>query len=412
MSILQKLKSRDPGAGYARDFVTLIDRILPTLLERDIRVTSNAGGVNPHACARAILDNAKGRQREVTVGLVTGDDVTSRLDDLLARGVRMDNMDTGEPLESIRDRVQAANVYIGMTPIVEALDRGARIVVTGRVTDTALVLGPLCHEFGWDPDDVDLVAAGTVAGHILECGAQSSGGNYQRDWRKSRRLEDVGFPIVEMSENGTFIVTKHPGTGGLVTPASVAEQLVYEIGDPEQYLTADGVADFTSLHVTRAGRDRVRVSGARGGPPTDSYKVSVAYAWGWKAIGTMVYSWPDAYDKAREADRIIRKRLDGLGLTFEKVHTEYVGVDATHGKLAGPPDPDIPEVMLRIGVRARERAPVERFTREMAPLVLNGPPGVTGYGYRPDVKEIIAFWPALLPRTEVDPYVAVDVLSA
>ncbi len=412
MSILQKLKSRDPSAGYARDFVALIDRILPTLLDRDIRVTSNAGGVNPRACARAILDNARSRKRDVAVGLVTGDDITDRLDDLLARGTRMDNMDTGEPLETIRDRVQAANVYIGMAPIVEALEHGARIVVTGRVTDTALVLGPLFHEFGWDPENADLVSAGTVAGHILECGAQSSGGNYQRDWRKSRHLEDVGFPIVEVSEDGSFVVTKHPGTGGLVTPASVTEQLVYEIGDPERYLTADGVADFTSLTVRRAGRDRVRVSGARGGPPTDSYKASIAYSWGWKAVGTLVYSWPDAYDKAREADRIIRKRMDALGLVFEKVHTEFVGVDATHGRLAGPPDPDIPEVMLRVGVRARERAPVERFTREMAPLVLNGPPGVTGYGYRPDVKEIVAFWPALLPRAEVDPHVTVDVLSA
>ncbi|MGH7657523.1 MAG: acyclic terpene utilization AtuA family protein, partial [Gemmatimonadales bacterium] len=334
------------------------------------------------------------------------------LDGLIERGHRLDNMDTGAPLDTIRERVQAANVYLGMSPIVEALDRDARIVITGRVTDTALVLGPMFHEFAWDPSDYDLVASGTVAGHIIECGAQSSGGNFQRDWKRARQLEKVGFPIIEAAADGTFVVTKHPGTGGLVSPASVAEQLVYEIGDPEHYLTADGSADFTSIQLQKAGRDRVRVSGIRGGPPTDSYKVSIAYSYGWKAIGTLVYSWPDAYAKAREADRIIRRRLDAVGLEFEKIHTEYVGVDATHGHLAGPPDPDLPEVQLRIGVRGPERGPVDRFTREIAPLVLTGPPGVTGYGYKPDVKEIVAFWPALLDRTEVDPHVAVDILTS
>lgn len=413
MSIMQKQRARDPASGYARDFVALIERILPAMLAGNIRVTSNAGGVNPGACADRILEVAREQGHSgVQVGLVTGDDITDRLDGLIERGHRLDNMDTGAPLETIRDRVQAANVYLGMSPIVEALDRDARIVITGRVTDTALVLGPMLHEFGWDPSDYDLVASGTVAGHIIECGAQSSGGNFQRDWKRARRLENVGFPIIEAAADGTFVVTKHPGTGGLVSPASVAEQLVYEIGDPGQYLTADGSADFTSIQLRKAGRDRVRVSGIRGGPPTDSYKVSIAYSYGWKAIGTLVYTWPDAYAKAREADRIIRSRLDAVGLEFEKIHTEYVGVDATHGHLAGPPDPDLPEVQLRIGVRGPERGPVDRFTREVAPLVLTGPPGVTGYGYKPEVKEIVAFWPALLDRGEVDPHVAVDVLTS
>ncbi len=414
MSILQKQKSRDPAAGYARDFVTLAGRILPRLLAGRIRVVTNAGGVNPQGCAEAVLETARGQKlpRAVRVGLVTGDDLLPRLDDLLARGHRLTNLDTGEPLESIRDRVRAANVYLGMGPIVQALDREADIVLTGRVTDTALVLGPLFHEFGWDPRNPDLVAAGTVAGHILECGAQSSGGNLMYQWRRIRDLANVGFPIVEAAEDGTFVVTKHPGTGGIVSVPGVSEQLVYEIADPARYLTADGSADFTSIELAPAGRDRVRVSGIRGGPPPEQYKVSIAYFWGYKAVGTLVYSWPDAYEKARAADRIIRARLEALGLAFEKIHTEFVGVDSTHGRLAGKPDPEIPEVQLRIGVRARERAPVERFTREIAPLVLTGPPGVTGYGYKPDVKEIIAYWPALIARPEVDPQVRVQVVTS
>lgn len=414
MSILQKQKSRDPARGYAGDFATLAARILPRLLERNIKVVTNAGGVNPGACAAAVLESARSLAlpRPVRVGLVNGDDLLPRLDDLLARGHRLENLDTGAPLETIRDRVRAANVYLGMAPIVHALDQEADIVLTGRVTDTALVLGPLFHEFRWDPGDPDLVAAGTVAGHILECGAQSSGGNLMYQWRRIRDLADVGFPIVEAHEDGSFIVTKHPGTGGVVSVPGVSEQLVYEIADPTRYLTADGSADFTSIRLEPAGRDRVRVSGIRGGPPPPRYKVSIAYFWGYKAVGTLVYSWPDAYEKARAADRIIRARLENLGLEFEKMHTEFVGVNATHGRLAGKPDPDLAEVQLRIGVRARERAPVERFTREIAPLVLTGPPGVTGYGYKPEVKEIIAYWPALIDRAEVDPQVRVEVVAA
>jgi hypothetical protein len=227
-----------------------------------------------------------------------------------------------------------------------------------------------------------------------------------------RNLADVGFPIVEVAKDGTFVVTKHPGTGGVVNIASVTEQLVYEIGDPRRYVNADGVADFTTIRLAPRGRDRVAVSGIRGHPKTDRYKVSLAYAYGYKAVGTLVYSWPEAYDKARAGDRIIRERLSALGLAFEKIHTEYVGYDATHGRLAGAPHPDMPEVQLRIGVRARERAPVERFTREIAPLVLTGPPSVTGYGYKPDVMEIVAFWPALLDRAEVDPFVKVELIEA
>ena len=294
--------------------------------------------------------------------------------------------------------------------MVEALNRDALIVITGRATDTGLTLAPLIHEFGWAADDWDRLAAGTIAGHIIECGAQCSGGNCQYEWRSIPNLAAVGFPIVEASPDGTFVITKHEKTGGWVIIPSVKEQLVYEMGDPREYITPDCIADFTSVHLEYEGRDRVRVDGIEGRPATDTFKVSISYSAGYKAVGTLVYSWPDAYDKARAADRVLRARLERLGLTFDQILTEFVGVNATHGLLAGEPSPDLPEVQLRVGVRGEDRAAVERFTREIAPLVLTGPPGVTGFaGGRPKVEEIVAYWPALIPKTEIN--TAVDIVE-
>jgi hypothetical protein len=271
-------------------------------------------------------------------------------------------------------------------------------------------MAPLRHEFGWGADDWDQLAAGIVAGHILECGAQCSGGNCLHDWRSVPDLANVGYPIAEASADGSFVVTKHPGTGGRVSFHSVAEQLVYEMGDPRSYITPDVVADFTSIRLEEVGPDRVRVHGITGKPATDKLKVSIAYRSGWKAVGTLVYAWPEAMDKARLADRVLRERLDRLGLRFDEVLTEFVGASATHGPLAGAPAEDLAEVQLRVGVRGSDRAMVERFTREIAPLVLNGPPSVTGFaGGRPKVEEIVAYWPALVDKTVVQ--TRVEVLS-
>jgi len=414
MSIMQKQKSRDPTRGYARDFVPLMERLLPDIAAGKFKVISNAGGVNPRGCVEAVLEGADrlGVRGKVRLGLVTGDDILPRLDELLAGGHPLTNLDTGAPLSEVRDQVVSANAYLGMEPMREALAGGANVIVTGRVTDTGLTLAPMFFEFGWKPDDWDKVAAGTIAGHIIECGAQASGGNLLKDWHTVPGMADPGFPIVEASSDGTFVVTKHKGTGGVVSVASVTEQLLYEMGDPHTYITPDGIADFTTIHLAQAGKNRVRVSGITGRPKTDSLKVSIAYFYGYKAVGTLVYSWPEAYDKAKAADRILRRRLRDLGLEFEEILTEYVGVDATHGRLAGPPDPEIAEVELRIGVRARNRAPVERFTREIAPLVLTGPPSVTGFaGGRPAVQEIVAYWPALIDRKEIEPYVEVEIVE-
>jgi len=410
MSILQKQKSRDSGLGYAKDFVPLMQRLLPLLAQRRIKVTSNAGGVNPRACAEAVAAAARGLglSGKLTIGVVTGDELLGRLDELLAGGQALRNLDTERPLSDVRDRVLSANAYLGAGPVVEALRRGADIVITGRVTDTGLTLGPMMHAFGWRPDAWDRLAAGTVAGHIIECGAQASGGNCLIDWERIPDLANVGYPIVEAGADGTFEVTKHPGTGGRVSVAGVTEQLVYEMGNPTEYITPDCVADFTAIRLAQRGKDRVRVSGVRGRPATDKLKVSLAYFYGYKAVGTLVYAWPDAYRKAQAADRVLRQRLADLGLRFETILTEFVGVDATHGRLARAAgvSADIPEVQLRIGVRARDQAPVERFTREIAPLILNGPPSVTGFaGGRPKPEEIVAYWPALIDKREVQPCV-------
>jgi hypothetical protein len=403
MSILQKQKSADPERGYASDFPALIGRIGKQIREKKIRVVANAGGVNPVACAQAVLAAAPG----LRVAVVLGDDLFGRIDELLAKGHEMRDMDTGEPLTKIRDRILSANAYIGAFPLVEALATGADVVIAGRSTDTALALAPMVHEFGWGPLDYDKLAAGTIAGHIVECGAQCTGGNCQADWKSIPDLVNVGYPIIEAGPDGTFVITKHPGTGGRVNLHSVKEQLLYELGDPKRYLTPDCVADFTSIQLSEVGENRVRISDIRGGERPPSLKLSISFADGWKAIGTLVYSWPEALEKARAADVIVRERLRGLGLQFEEIHTEFFGVNACLGPVA-PLVEDPAEVQLRIGVRGQDKKAVDRFTRELIPLVLNGPPGATGFGEgRPPVREIVAYWPALLPRDEISTRVEV-----
>ena len=396
MSVLQKQRQGDPRLGYARDFPPLIGRIAKKLVERDIRVIANAGGVNPMACARAVAEAAPG----VKIAVVLGDDVLDRLDEFLDKGYELRDIDTGRPLGEIRDRVLSANAYIGAFPLAEALATGARVVISGRAADAALALAPMVHRFGWRETDWDRLAAGVVAGHIVECGTQATGGNSQVDWKTIPNMAGIGYPILEAQPDGTFAVTKHAGTGGRVNSHTVKEQLVYEIGDPRRYATPDCVADFTSIRVEDAGPDRVRVTGARGGPRPEMLKLSVSYAAGWKAVGTLVYSWPEALQKARCADAIVRERLARLGLEFDEIHTEFFGVNACHGP-AAPPVADPAEVQLRIGVRGPKRDHVERFTREVAPLVLSGPPGATGYGERPKVREVVAYFGALLPREEI-----------
>ena len=404
MSILQKQKLRDPSKGYARDFVEVVTELAPDIVEKGFKIISNAGGVNPVACAEAIVEGARARGATgLKVAVVTGDDLLERLDDLLSRGVELKHMETGQRLAEVRDQIVSANAYLGAQPIAEALAMGADVVVTGRTTDTGLTLAPLVDRFGWDWTDWDKMAAGTVAGHILECGAQSSGGNFT-DWRAVPDMARIGFPIAEVSADGTFVVTKHDGTGGLVSRGTVAEQLLYEIGDPADYITPDVVADFTSIQLEDEGDDRVRVSGIRGTEDTEFLKVSAAYADGWKATSTLVYAWPEAAAKARAAAQILKDRLDALGLAFEEYRAEIIGLNALSEteSVDAVAEADLDEVQLRVSVRGQDKAAVEQFGREIAPLILTGPSAVTGFaGGRPRPSEVVAYWPALIPKSEV-----------
>jgi hypothetical protein len=408
MSILHKLRRRDPSAGYATDFVDLVRRLLPRLVEKNVRVIANAGGVNPHGCCAAL--RAVAREAgfpDLAIGVVSGDDIFDRLDGILASGCLLSNMDDGRPLAEIRDRVLSANVYISSFPIAEALAGGARIVLAGRSTDPGLVLGPLIHEFGWGRAEWNRLAAGTVAGHIVECGAQCTGGNFTR-WWEIEGWDRIGYPIVEAEPDGVFVVTKHDGTGGMVTTQTVSEQLVYEMGDPRRYITPDVVADFTSIRLAPDGTDRVRVEGIRGVPATDSCKVSISYLDGWKAVGQLTIAGPWAVEKARICADALWGRLKRAGFTYQETLTELVGLNTCHGAIPKPPS-HLNEVVLRVGVKDQDRRKVDRFGKEIAPLVTSGPPGVTGFaGGRPKATEVVSFWPALIPKDLVETTVSVD----
>ena len=411
LSIMMRQKLRNPDLGYATDFISFIRRILPEAMERRVRILTNAGGLNPRACRRRIFEVA--RELGISglrVGVVEGDDVLARLPALVAAGHPLANMDTGEPLAPHVDRLMSANAYLGARPVVEALSTGAHIVLCGRITDTALALAPMIHEFGWGERDWDRLAAGTIAGHIIECGAQCTGGNYSR-WWEVPDLWNVGYPIVEAHEDGSFVVTKHQGTGGMVTVDTVAEQLLYEMSKPSEYLTPDCVADFTSIRLHQEGPDRVGVAGIRGGPKTPFFKVSASYLAGYKTSGQVTISGPRAIAKARLAADIVWRRLERAGVTFspENRSVELVGTGAC---LPGifPAVEEPPEVVLRLGVRDADPEKVARFGVELAPLITAGPPGVTGFaGGRPKPQEVMAYWPALLAREEVESRIEVSV---
>ena len=411
MSILQKQKRKDPLLGYAKDLLPLFDAIIPDIVQKNIKVITNGGGANPLACRDAIFAIAKKQGiHNLRIGVVYGDDILGNIDSLALQGIMLDNMETGEKLTSVRNNLISANVYFGARPIVEALQQGAQIIITGRTTDTGLTLAPMIHEFGWKWDDWDKISAGTVSGHILECGVQASGGNFSGNWKGVPDLARIGFPIAEAYPDGHFIITKHDGTGGLVSSATVKEQLLYEIGNPKNYITPDCIADFTTIHVKDIAENRVEVSGIKGKPATDSYKVSMSFFDGYTASSTLTYAWPDALEKAQKADEILRSRLTGLGLQFEEIRTEYLGYNSCFGPLATHCD-DLNEVVLRIGVRGKDKNAIESFGREIAPLILTGPPSVTGFaGGRPKPSDVIAYWPALIQKEAVTPTVEVSTL--
>ncbi len=410
MSILQKQKNKNPEMGYARDIPPLMERILPICKEKGIKVITNGGGVNPVACAKAVIESAKKVGiTDLKLAVVLGDNIKDRIDEIIDAGCELNNMETGESIIPVKDELLSANVYFGAFPIVEALQKGADVVITGRTTDTGLTLAPMIYEFGWEKDNFDLMSAGTVAGHILECGAQATGGNFLGNWEDVPDMANIGFPICEAYPNGEFVITKHESLGGLVTVDTISEQLVYEIGDPKEYITPDCVADFTSIQLNQEGENRVKVSGIKGFPATEFYKVSCAYADGYSAVGTLTYSWPQALTKAKTAGKILKQRLEDLGLEFDEIRTEFVGFDSCHGPLSKDlNEDDINEVVLRVAVRSHDYNSVKRFGREIAPLILTGPPSVTGFaGGAPKPSDVVAYWPALIPKNLVEPKVEI-----
>ena len=402
MSILRRQQLKNPELGYARDFVTQLEVCLPLIAAGGVKVITNAGGINPAGLGRKIQAMIRERGLSLKVGVVYGDDISGRLDELTRVGEKFTNMENGAAFAPVKDRIIAANVYLGAEPVVAALAAGCDIIVTGRVTDTGITLAPMIHEFGWAMDDWDLMAAGIVAGHIIECGAQASGGNLT-DWRDVRSFRDIGYPIIEMAPDGTFTVTKHKGTGGLVCAKSVKEQLVYEMGDPGQYISPDGVAFFDTIEVCELGPNRVGISGVRGGPAPEMFKVSMAYEDGWKADGEVLVCGPDVRDKAKVISDVFWRKA---GHKFAKTNTALVGAGSIWPPHLAHCEPD--EIYLRFGVADPDPKKIEDFAKALPALILAGPSGmaVSTRG-RPRAQQVVAYWPALLRRDRV----AAEVLT-
>jgi hypothetical protein len=415
LSILQKQRRRDPTRGFTLDLVPLLAHILPAARRGRIRLVTNSGGANPPgaaAAALAVAGNAGDAGRGLRIATVTGDDLLDRLAGL----GDLPNLDTGEPLGDDRlARAVSANAYLGSDAVLAGLDTGADLVITGRVTDSALWLGPLRQAFGWADDDWDRLAAGVVCGHLLECAGQVTGGNFAAGWDDVPDLDRIGYPIAEVRPDGEFVLTKTPGTGGRVSVGTVTEQLLYEIGDPAAYLTPDVVVDLTGIELRDDGPDRVRVTGARGCPRPDRLKAVIGYADGWLGEAMVAYTWPKAAEKARAAGRILRAIIDRHGPPYREFRADVVGVDALHGPAArgAGASNDPAEVLLRVAMHCDERADADRLVRELVPLGLNGPPTACYAGSAPRPRELLAIWPTLVDRDAVgEVAVAVEEVSA
>ncbi len=403
MSVLQKQRQRKPEAGYATDFVELLKTIMPQCQEKGIKILANAGGVNPSACVEAIKATLlEIGLKGIKIAMVDGDDLLPQVQQLIDEGEPFTNLDTGANVADIRNRITSANAYTGAEPLVEALREGADIIVTGRTADPSLVLAPLIYEFNWSEDDYDKKAAGTVIGHLLECGAQSTGGNFT-DWQDVPDFAHIGYPIAEVSADGSFVLTKHEGSGGLVNEDTVASQLLYELGDPKNFLSPDCTTDFTSIQLEQIGKNRVQVSGIQGRAPTDSYKVSMSFANGYRVLGQLSFTGPDAVAKAELGAEIIFERCAMYGKPIPK-DSQFVEIFGNAACYKGAiPDPiQPPEVLLRVGAKSHDREQLEILGREIAPLVTAGPIGVTGYaGSRARPTEVIGYWPTLVKKSNV-----------
>jgi len=399
MAILQKQRAKDPSLGYAKDFLVQLRDVLPQCVEQGVTVISNAGGVNPLACRDAVNELAKelGIADRVNVGVVLGDDLYPRLDEVLADEA-LEHMETGRPLADVRDRVLSANVYLGAKPVAEALRMGANVVISGRVTDTGVTLAPMIHEFGWAGNDWDRLASGIVAGHVIECGTQCTGGNFT-DWHLVPDHASIGYPLVEVSADGSFVVTKHPGTGGLVSKHTVSEQLLYEMGDPA-YVAPDCVAYFNTIELSDDGPDRVAVRGVRGAQAPEKFKVSISFEQGFRAFGRLMVSGPDARRKAEHVAKVFWESAGGAG-HYADTLTQFVGDDSCHPSVTGG-EPG--EILLQVAARDDDRDKLANdFAPQLVPKVLSTVPGITYLADqgRPRPSGVVGYWPALIGRDSV-----------
>lgn len=400
MSIMARARAKNPDHGYAHDFVSAVMKgVLPEIASKKIKVISNAGGVNPIACAKALEELIADAGLDLKVATITGDDLMSRIEELRSEGTR--EMFSGEEMP---EQFMSMNAYLGGFPVAEALDRGADIVITGRCVDSAVTLGACIHEFGWKPEDYDKLAGGSLAGHIIECGAQATGGLFT-DWRLSEHWENIGYPIVEVTEEGDFTVTKPEGTGGLVTPATVGEQMLYEIGDPQAYILPDVVCDFTQVAMTQAGEDRVLVTGAHGTTPTDSLKVSATYMDGFR-IGTyLTLGGIDAREKAKKVADSVLKRVRGIFEAkqipdFTETSVEVIGAEASYGPHARVKAPR--EVILKLAAKHPSAAPLGLLLRELTSSGTSMSPGISGMGgNRPKPSPVVRLFSILVDKSSV-----------
>ena len=413
LAILQKDRQRDPRLGYTRDFVPMLAELLPIAVPKGVNFILNAGGLNPMAAREVLLAALKKFGLKLKVGVVLGDSVLERLDEIQAAGVSLAHMDTGEDIATVRERLVFASAYLGARPLVEALDGGADIVLTGRVADAALFLAPMIHELGWHWDDWDRLAQGIVVGHLLECSGQATGGNFGGDWRSMPDLAHIGYPISEVWESGEAIISKAPGTGGRVSFDTLREQLLYEVHDPHHYMTPDVDVDMTTLHMEEIGPNQVRVTGATGQPAPDTLKIVAGYEDGVMGQALIGYAWPDALAKARVAAEIIQQHMVEVGLTAEETVVEYLGYNSIHGPLADSThSDDLNEVYLRIAIRCADKKEAAKLGRLFPPLALSGPPFIGGAAGMMEPRGLLGIWPTLVPRNRIEEYIRVSVEEA
>ncbi len=423
LAILQKDRQRDPSLGYARDVVPMLMKLWPLMRERGVRFVCNAGGLNPGGAAQAVLAAFKAKGWRARVAVVSGDDVLPQLLDATAPADAFAHLFTRAPVAGVRERLVFGNAYLGAAPIVAALDAGADIVITGRVADAALFLGPLVHSLGWTltgataPRDLDRLAQGLTVGHLLECSGQGSGGNFgsQGAWQAIPDLAHIGYPIAEVWEDGNALITKAPGSGGRVNFDTVRQQLLYEVHNPHAYFSPDVVLDMGGIHLDDEGGDRVRLSGARGGAPTDTLKVVAGFRDGYKAEVTWGFSWPDAWDKAQAAQATIRTMLQEKRIPHDELYVEYPGLNSAHGALAPSPKPDAlnqaNEIWTRMVLRTQEKAAADGFGRLFPWMGLSGPAYTCGFTGLHNTSELLGIWPTLIPRAGVEAGVRMELLG-